>query len=127
MRRCHICTRWPLSAALFGILLLAACGPIQYLANTPFAATPTIFEAQRVNADKYAPYEMTAAREYLHKARELAGYARFQDSIECARKSTKYAGEARFLSVERMELADKSTPTSGPASAGDVNADKAQP
>lgn len=88
-------------------MLLGACGPIQYLANTPFEAAPALQEAKQAQGPKYAPYEMTASQEYLHKSRELAGYSRWQDSVSCARKATKFARAARNLAVEKSAMPEE--------------------
>ncbi len=93
-------------APLLGILL-AACGPIEYIANVPLEASGAVAEARHVKAEKYAPYEITAAQEYLHKSRELAGYARFHSSVEFARKATKLAQQAKQLSGDRASLPDE--------------------
>src|SRR5438128_12549041 len=75
-------------SALAGAALSASgCGPIEYIATVPLDAAGALKQAQAVNADKWAPYEITAAQEYLHKSRELAGYARFQSSVEFGRKA----------------------------------------
>ena len=47
--------------------------------------------AKLAQADRYAPYEYTAAEEYLHKAREEGGHAEYQDAIEYGRRSEELA------------------------------------
>jgi hypothetical protein len=90
------------------LLAAAGCGPIEYIHNVPFRAAGAVGEAKHLNADKYAPYEITAAREYLHKARELGGYARFHSSVSFAEKATKLAGEAKRMCQEKArEVEDK--------------------
>lgn len=88
------------------LLLLAGCGPIEYIANVPFRAAGAVAEAKHLDGQKYAPYEMTAAREYLHKARELGGYARFHSSVAFAEKATKLAGEAKKICQDRARDVD---------------------
>lgn len=51
--------------------------------------------ARTAGADKYAPYEFTAAKLYLHKAREEVGFSDYEIAVELAKKATKYASEAR--------------------------------
>jgi hypothetical protein len=92
---------WALGAAT---LLGVGCGPIEYIANVPLDASGAVAEAKHVGADKYAPYEYTAAIEYLHKARELAGFARFHSSVGFARKSAKLAKEGRALAIDKAAL-----------------------
>jgi hypothetical protein len=77
------------------------CGPIEYLAAVPFSASGAVAEARHMDAERYAPYEITAAQEYLHKSRELAGYARYQSSVAFARKASRNAEKARQLSRDK--------------------------
>ncbi len=72
----------------------AGCGPIEYLATVPLDAAGAIAQAKQLGADKRAPYEMTAAEEYVHKARELAGHARYQSSVRFGRKAAENAHKA---------------------------------
>jgi hypothetical protein len=87
--------------------LFTACGPIEYIANTPFEAAGAVAEAKQMKGDKWAPYEMTASQEYLHKSRELAGFARFHDSVGFAQKATKLAVQAKTLSVEKARMPEE--------------------
>lgn len=94
------------------------CGPIEYIANTPLEAAGAVAEAKHMKADKFAPYEMTAAQEYLHKSRELAGYARFHDSVGFAQKATKNARDARTITTEKVALPTETTVAPGDVSTG---------
>ena len=85
-------------------MLLPACGPIEYIANMPLDATGAIAQARTAKGDKLAPYEITAALEYQHKSRELAGYARWHSSVAFARKAAANAKLARKLASERASL-----------------------
>lgn len=92
-------------AALLAVsLAVCGCGPIEYIAYVPFGAAGAVAEAKSAGAEKYAPYEMTAAQEYLHKARELGGYARYHSSVGFARKASKLAQDARKLAKEQGDL-----------------------
>jgi hypothetical protein len=51
--------------------------------------------AETAGARTLAPYEYTAAAEYLHKAREEAGYSDFLAARNFALKAEKLAKEAR--------------------------------
>ena len=51
-------------------------------------------QAKGVHADKLAPYEYTAAVEYLHKARELGGFSRYHQSVEFGKRSRDFAHQA---------------------------------
>ncbi|MSP63453.1 MAG: hypothetical protein EXR72_24535 [Myxococcales bacterium] len=103
-----------LLACLTGTLLVSGCGPIQFVTAVPFEAVGAIGEAKHLDAEKYAPYEMTAAGEYVHKSRELAGHARYQTSVEFARKATKHARDAKKIAMEKGE---------GPADRGGERSD----
>ena len=52
--------------------------------------------AEAAEADKFAPYEYTAAQEYLRKAREEQSYADFGPSIEYAWKAQELAEAGRI-------------------------------
>jgi len=91
----------PLAAVAACAALLAGCGPIEYINQVTNKASSAVAAAKAADAEKYAPYEMTAAQEYLHKAREEAGYAEYQDAIEYGRKSEELANRARAIAVSQ--------------------------
>lgn len=84
---------------------MCACGPVEYIGQVSNRAQVALVQAHRVQADKYAPYEYTKAREYLQKAREKAGRASFQAAIEYGRRSEEMAGRARAIAVEHERQA----------------------
>jgi hypothetical protein len=89
---------------------LTACGPVEYISQVGNRAASAVSSAKLAQADRYAPYEYTAAEEYLHKAREEAGYAEYQDAIEFGRRSEELANRARAISVAKLaEQASKSS------------------
>jgi hypothetical protein len=89
---------------------LTACGPVEYISQVGNKAASAVSSAKLAQADRYAPYEYTAAEEYLHKAREEAGYAEYQDAIEYGRRSEELANRARAISVAKLaEQASKSS------------------
>ena len=94
---------------------LTGCGPVEYISQVGNKAASAVSSAKLAQADRYAPYEYTAAEEYLHKAREEAGYAEYQDAIEYGRRAEELANRARAVSVAKLaEQASKSskvTPT----------------
>ena len=75
-------------------LLTAGCGPIEYITIVTFEASRAVSAAKGVHAEKLAPYEYTAAVEYLHKARELGGYARYHQSVDFGRKARDFGNQA---------------------------------
>ena len=86
---------------LLSLLGGSGCGPFGYIAAVPLRASPAAAQAEQAGAERYAPYEMTAAHEYLHHARELAGYARFQSANAFAAKAEASALKAQELSHQR--------------------------
>ena len=90
---------------------LAGCGPVEYINQVSFKAASALAAAKEAQADRYAPYEYTAAEAYLHKAREEAAYAQYQDSIEYGRKAEEQAHKARAIALSHMTT---STSTSDP-------------
>jgi hypothetical protein len=82
-------------------LLCGGCGPIEYISTVTFQASKAVQEARASRAPELAPYEYTSAVEYLHKAREVGGYARYHDAIEFGKKARDFGYEAVKLSRER--------------------------
>ena len=78
-----------------GALLVGGmgCGPIEYIAIITFDASRSVAAAKGAKAEQLAPYEYTAAV-YLHKARELGGYARYQQSVKFGRLARDFAHKA---------------------------------
>jgi hypothetical protein len=81
------------------LLMLVACGPIEYVNQVTRKASSAVDEAKDKRADQLAPYEYTLAVEYLHKAREEASFADFQAANRFGRK----AAEAAKLAAELAE------------------------
>ena len=86
------------------------CGPVEYINQVGNKAAGAVSAAKLASAERYAPYEYTAAEEYLHKAREEASHAEYQDAIEYGRKAEELANRARAITVERMAKEGASTP-----------------
>jgi hypothetical protein len=82
-------------------LLAVGCGPIEYITIVTFEASHAVAAAKGVHADKLAPYEYTAAVEYLHKARELGGYSRYHQSVDFGRKARDFGNQAFEISRNR--------------------------
>jgi hypothetical protein len=83
-------------------LIASGCGPIEYANQVSLKAASAVSDAKRAQGDRYAPYEFTAAEGYLHKAREEAGYAQYQDAIEFGRKAEELAHRAHAIAVTRL-------------------------
>jgi len=78
------------------------CGPVEYINQVGNRAASAVSAAKLASAERYAPYEYTAAEEYLHKAREEAGHAEYQDAIDYGHKAEELADRARAIAVEKM-------------------------
>ena len=70
---------------------------MEYLNQVSGKAAGAVAAAKQANAEQYAPYEYTAAVEYLHKAREEAGYAEYQVAIAYGRRAEELATRARAI------------------------------
>src|SRR5215831_1224448 len=97
-------TRMLAASIVLGLLVgqLGGCGPVEYINQVSFKAASALAAAKEAQADRYAPYEYTAAETYLHKAREEAAYAQYQDSIEYGRKAEEQAHKARAIALSRL-------------------------
>jgi len=87
--------------ALLMLLSTMGCGPIEYITIVTFEASKAVHEAKSSRAADLAPYEYTAAVEYLHKARDVGGYARYHEAIEWGKKARDFGREATKLARER--------------------------
>jgi hypothetical protein len=84
---------------------------VEYLSQVSNRASSVLLQAQRVEADRHAPYEYTKAAEYYRKAREEAAEASFQAAIDYGRKSEDLAQRAVAMARERAEGADRADPS----------------
>jgi hypothetical protein len=93
---------WVAVIALGGFALLAiACGPVEYLNQVSVRAATALADAEQRGGDRWAPYEMTAARAYLHEAREQVGHSGYQRAIDCGRRAEELAIRAGAIARER--------------------------
>jgi hypothetical protein len=91
------------------LVIVAGCGPIVYVNEVTRRASDKVEEARAAEADKYAPYYWTRAKEYYRKAREVAAYADFQGANAYGR----LASEAAEKAIEEAALVKKD-PSKGP-------------
>jgi hypothetical protein len=91
-----------MSLAVALTVFAPGCGPIEYINQVSVKAAGAVSAAKLAQADRYAPYEYTAAEEYLHKAREEAAYAEYQDAIEFGRKAEEFADKGRAIAVAKL-------------------------
>jgi hypothetical protein len=94
----------------------AGCGPIEYINQVGMKAAGAVSAAKLAQADRYAPYEFTAAEEYLHKAREEAAYAEYEDAIEYGRKAEELADKGRAIAVAKLSQSSGVSSSATPAS-----------
>lgn len=73
-----------------GALALGGCGPI-VSTSMIMDAEAKLAAAKAAEAERFAPYEYTAAEEYLHKAHEELGYADYGPAIDYAYKAAEAA------------------------------------
>src|SRR3954470_14480770 len=98
------------TVAVLAVAPLLGCGPVEYISQVGNKAASAVSSAKLAQADRYAPYEYTAAEEYLHKAREEAGYAEYQDAIEFGRKAEELANRARAIAVAKLSQSGAAPP-----------------
>lgn len=70
--------------------LLLACGPSKST-QAIFQARKEIKRAVFADAEKKKPYELALAREYYVKAKEEAGYSKFELAEKLAKQAIEYA------------------------------------
>jgi len=87
----------------FGALFGAGCA-MSATASVVRAGT-TVETAEHADANTYAIYEYTKARQYLHKAREEYGYQDYE-------AAAKFADEAQSWAEKALEKA-RDRPTGG--------------
>ena len=79
---------------------LMGCGPLQstsYLLD----AQVQIQAARTAGAEQYAPYAFTSANLYFLQAQEKVGHSEYEMAVDYARKSSRFANEARRQAVSR--------------------------
>jgi hypothetical protein len=91
-------------AGLLGGCAIASTGKI-------LKGAASVESAERAEAEKYAIYEITRAREYLHKAREEWGYSDFEAAEKFAIQAQEWADKAR----DKARDHDQPRPTPPPA------------
>jgi hypothetical protein len=96
-----------LGALALGCLVGASgCGNFFY-AIYASGATSKLETAEKLGAQKYAPYEYYYAKEHLQKAMEEASGADYGDAIDLADEAEKYAQRAIVLSKQAHEGAGR--------------------
>jgi hypothetical protein len=88
--------------AILAAMAFAGCGPVQST-SALVEADVEIEAARAAGAATSAPYEFTGAEAYLHKAREVVGYARYEPATEFASKARDLAQKARKKALETTQ------------------------
>jgi hypothetical protein len=97
------------------VVLVAGCGPVEYINQVGIKAASAVSAAKLAQADRYAPYEYTAAEEYLHKAREEASYAEYEDAIDYGEKAEELANKGRAIAVARLSQSASASSVATPS------------
>ena len=84
-----------------GLACLGGCGPVEYLSQVGRRAPLALAEARQHGAAEQAPYELTAAEEYLREARIQASRSSYQRAIEYGRRAEELAVRAEGISREK--------------------------
>lgn len=82
-------------------------------------AASTVALAERADGEKHALYEMTRAREYLHKAREEYGYSDYEAAEKFAVEAINWGEKAKAKAADQdapSTPAPPPTPPPAPAS-----------
>jgi hypothetical protein len=95
--------RLVLGGLLAAALAAGGCGPVVYVSEVTRQTQRSLTDARIAGAERLAPYEYAAALEYLEKARELGGAARYEDARELARLARALADKATLLSKARAK------------------------
>src|SRR3954470_9123629 len=84
-----------------GPACLGGCGPVDYLSQVGRRAPLALAQARHHGAEEQAPYELTAAEEYLREARLQASRSSYQRAIEYGRKAEELAVRAEGIAREK--------------------------
>jgi hypothetical protein len=84
-----------------GLACLGGCGPVEYLSQVGRRAPLALAEARQHGAAEQAPYELTAAEEYLREARIQASRSSYHRAIEYGRRAEELAVRAEGISREK--------------------------
>ena len=96
-------TPHPCRLGALACALSVGCVPLQTRALIEGHASVAVVEAERVAADRFAPYEMAAARAFLAKAREERGEASYEAAQSYAQQAEELAIRARAVARTRAQ------------------------
>lgn len=102
-----------IARALLVLLAVSACGPVQSTAYL-MDAEVQIEAARTAQAERYAPYEWTAANLYFRKSKEEVGYSDFEQAVDFAQKAQKFAVQARDNAMKATRRDEPTAPPKAP-------------
>jgi hypothetical protein len=92
---------WRLALALGATWFGGGCGPIEYVSQVGRRVPAALAQAQQHGAERLAPYEFTAAQEYLRAAQVEATRSSYQRAVQYGRRAEELAVLAEGLARER--------------------------
>ncbi|MBK7863034.1 MAG: DUF4398 domain-containing protein [Archangiaceae bacterium] len=92
---------------------IGACGPVQSTAYL-MDAEVQIEAARTAQAERFAPYEWTAANLYYRKAKEEVGYSDYEQAVDFAQKAQKFATQARDNAMKTTRKDEPAAPARTP-------------
>jgi hypothetical protein len=107
--------RWRFALALGGAWL-GGCGPVEYLSQMDRRTLAALAEAEHHDAATLAPYEYTAAQEYVRQARIEASRASYQRAVDYGRRAEELAAKAEGI-ARAQALRSAEAPNAEPAPA----------
>ena len=116
--------RWVTNRVWVGVaavtlgLMGVGCGPVQYVSTVGVTASRVVEEAETINARLLAPYEYWSAVTYLRMAREKAGTADFETSVDYGDRAIAMARAALRVVAARRQQPAKGGVAPDPAPAG---------
>ena len=93
---------------------------MQYIGTVTQSAASSVAGAKAANAETYAPFEYTAAVEYLHKAREEEGYADHQAAVHFGKLAQQHADKAKKIAIDNAGRPPEPNPAEEPSSGADA-------
>jgi hypothetical protein len=84
-----------------GLACLGGCGPVDYLSQVGRRAPLALAQARFHGAEEQAPYELTAAEEYLREARVQASRSSYQRAVEYGRRAEELAARAEGIARQK--------------------------
>jgi hypothetical protein len=110
--------------AIVIVALGAGCGPFGYLKKVARDASRAVGDAEKVGAEKLAPYEYWGAVSYLEQAKVLMAYSEYERSFDYGVRAKQLAEEAKKKAEKREAGKMRETAEDDAAKKPDPNAKK---